>query len=112
MKIFTAILSAVVVIAVLVVGHLYWGYKTDPSRFKPDSVAVKAEKTKAEPTTGKKRDVNKTGQPETSLVAYTKNWPKKPARILKTHFPRSEPTKLRLSVRTRWVRIRMAGGHS
>jgi len=112
MKIFTAILSAVVVIAVLVAGHLYWGYKTDPSRFKPDSVAVKAEKAKAEPATGKKRSVNKADQPETSLVAYTKNWPKKARADFKTHFPRSEPTKLRLSVRTRWVRIRMAGGRS
>ncbi|AJO24458.1 hypothetical protein QQ991_04465 [Weizmannia coagulans] len=94
MKIFTAILSAVVVIAVLVVGHLYWGYKTDPSRFKPDSVAVKAEKAKAEPATGKKRSVNKADQPETSLVAYTKNWPKKARADFKTALSKERAYKI------------------
>lgn len=108
MKMFTAILSVIAAIAVFVAGHLYWEYKTDPSRFKPASREVKAVKAKAEPAAGKKHEANKTDKPASSLADYTKNWPKKPGRILKPRFPKSVPTKLRLSVRMRWGRIRTA----
>lgn len=94
MKIFTAILSAVVVIAVLVVGHLYWGYKTDPSRFKPASREVKAVKAKAEPAAGKKHEANKTDKPASSLADYTKNWPKKARSDFKTALSKERAYKI------------------
>ncbi|MED4968181.1 hypothetical protein P9759_14765, partial [Heyndrickxia coagulans] len=81
-------------IAVFVAGHLYWGYKTDPSRFKPASREVKAVKAKAEPAAGKKREANKTDKPASSLADYTKNWPKKARSDFKTALSKEHAYKI------------------
>ena len=94
MKMFTAILSVVAAIAVFVAGHLYWGYKTDPSRFKPASREVKAVKAKAEPAAGKKHEANKTDKPASSLADYTKNWPKKARSDFKTALSKERAYKI------------------
>ncbi|GER70393.1 hypothetical protein BpJC7_16960 [Weizmannia acidilactici] len=75
MKILATIMSILAAVVVFVAGNMYWGYKTDPSRFQDSAAEAKETKTTSE-TSAKMGAAKTSEKPNTDFTAYTAHWPK------------------------------------